>query len=377
MAQVLEAEKLSFTNRLVGNTAFMPIDKGIGPDKSNSPFIDGSSFSDELLFHKSQGRDITVKINSPGGRVDHGWNMVDAIIEAGACTFATGMAYSMAGVCLMFGKQGQRKAYSHSSIMIHAPRGIANGEYLEVVKNQFRSLIESRTKFTKAEIDDMMDSGKDYFFTPIQAKKKGIIDEIVSTDLQVPVFNTINELHIFYNNHLDDNKNQNKNMEFFNKFFGGKDESESMVNAVQMKSENEALKAEKVAKDSEIVSLKAKVEQLENSSKVTDAKTKATSLIKDAIKANKIAPNAEDEAKLIENATANFDAVKMLIDSMPSKKSVAAAAIVNDSGKNEKKTYEWMAKNDPEGLKNLYETDPELFNKLSDEYSQSTGKSED
>ena len=366
MVQNLAQDTLSFTNRIIGNTAFMLLDKGIGPDKARPSdlFIDGSNFSEEMYFHKSQGKNITVKINTPGGRVDHGWSMVDAILETGADTFAAGLAYSMGGICLMFGKY--RKAYSHSSIMIHSPRG-ASTTYLDVVKNQFRTLLESRTKFSKAEIDEMMDSGKDYFFTAKEALSKGIIDEIVYTDIQTPANASTNDLYLFYNNHIENTNETNMNI-FGKPLFGKDTEVENVEAAFKMKAENEVLKAEKLVKESEIESLKAKVNELENSGKVSSEKTKATDLIKGAISSKKIAPNAEDEAKLIENATANYDAVKMLIDALPSKKNVAVASVIDASAKKENMTYEHLAKHAPDQLQALAENDPELLNKLMDDY---------
>lgn len=344
----------------------MLVDKGIGPDRQSptDAYIDGSAFADEMYYHKSQGKDITVKINTFGGRVDHGWSMIDSIIETGADTFNVGMAYSMGGVCLMFGKY--RKSYSHASIMIHAPRG-GSPTLVDVFKNSFRTLLESRTKFSKTEIDEMMDSGKDYFFTAKEALVKGIIDEIIQTDLQVPVHASTNELHLFYNNHIDQNKDSN--MEFFNKFFGGKDESESMVNAVQMKSENEALKAEKAAKELELSNLRAKLTEAEAITAKAEHKNKAVELIENAVRANKFL-NLTEEAKetLIAGAITNYDATKIMVDNMASKKIGSVSNVITSSGgKTEALTYDFLAKHKPEELKNIAENDPELFDKLIDE----------
>lgn len=378
METVISTKNLVFTNRVVGNKVFMLLDKGIGIDK-DAPYILGSSFAEELYYWKSQGKDVTVKINSGGGKVFDGWSIIDAIRENEANTQVVGIAASMAGICLMFGKH--RSAYNFSRIMIHAPRG-GSKEFLNVIKGQFRDLLESRTKFTKDEINDMIDSGKDYFFDAKQALEKGIIDEVIETGKSVSinpsVLNDVSELHLIYNSALKEeftNKSETE-MEIFNKLFGGKSESENAIAAVQMKAENDTLKAEKAAWEKEKTSYENKLKELENAGKANEAKVKATALIEDAVKAGKLSfKDDAEKAKAVEGAIANYDFTKQMIDAMPTKKVVAAATIPAADGK-QIETYEWLAKNDPKKLAAIAETDPELFNKLSDEYNASQTKTE-
>lgn len=375
--EILTEQKrhLTFTNRVMGNTVFMLLDKGIGKFKDDTdPYIVGSAFAEELYYWKSQGKDITVKINSGGGSVFDGWSIIDAIRENDAKTQCIGVAASMAGVCLMFGKQGHRSAYNFARIMIHAPRG-GSKEFLEVVKGQFTDLLKSRTKFTEAEIKDIIDSGKDYFFTAYEAKQKGIIDEVIETGKTVAL--TPNQLldsramYMVYNSALQEEiqYKQDTEMEIFNKLFGGKSDSENAIAAVQMKAENEKLTAEKTAWATEKAALEAKIKTLEDASKTVDVKAKAKELIEGAEKAGKLTfKDAAAKTTAIESATANYDFTKSLIESMPAKKTVAAGAIILDDQKAEHNTYEWLAKNDPKKLNEIAESDPDLFDKLSDEY---------
>ena len=148
---------------------------------SEEPAISGESFAAEVYDWKGQGKDVTVKINSMGGNVYRGWDIVDSIIETKAKTENVGFAYSMAGLALIVGSD--RTAYPHSRAMIHAPRR-SDGKkdyHTDLIKDQFRTILKNHTKFTDAEINDMVDSGKDYFFDAKQMLEKGMIDRISST----------------------------------------------------------------------------------------------------------------------------------------------------------------------------------------------------
>lgn len=371
MAEVIEHKReTEFTNKVLGNTVFMLLNQQIGQDPKavNDPYINGANFAEEMYYWKSQGRDLSVKINSPGGKVSHGWNMIDSIIECGAETFNTGIAFSMAGMCLMAGKF--RKAYDFTAVMLHAPRG-TTGPLMDVVKNQFRVLLETRTKFTKEEVNEMVDSGKDYFFSAQEALKKGIIDEVVPSgrSFSPPTSASAKELCEFYNSY-EENQN-NEDMDFKDllaKLTGKGSEAESIVAVTEMKGKIDSLTASVTAKDQEITTLKAKVAELENAGKEDAAKVKAVKLIDDAEKAKKFVNlKAEEKQKFVEMATANYDGVKAMIDSMPSKKEFSAASTVSDD-KSKTETYEFLAKNDPKRLEDIFKNDPELFNKLSDEY---------
>jgi ATP-dependent Clp protease protease subunit len=374
MVQEKALKTLVFTNRVIGDRVYMLLDKGIGKFKDDpDPYILGSAFAEEMYYWKSQGKQITVKINSPGGSVFEGWSIIDAIRENDAATECIGIAASMAGICLMFGKTGHRSAYNFSRIMIHAPRG-GSKEFLDVVKAQFSDLLKSRTKFTETEIKDMIDSGKDYFFNAYEAKEKGIIDTVVETGKTVALTNTSDprSMYLVYNSapalQNEFNQTNNTEMEIFNKLFGGKSESENAIAAVQMKAENDALKAEKSAWEAEKKSFEEKIKSLENAGKEITAKQKATELIENAVKAGKLTFKDDSEkAKAIEGATANFDFTKSMIESMPAKKSFSIAAGISKE-KNEQLTYEWLTNNDPEKLKAIYNDDRELFDKLSNEY---------
>jgi len=362
-----------YTNKLIGNTAFMLLNKPIGASTNKNETISGPDFAKEVYAEKGLGREIKVKINCFGGDVFQGWDMVDSIIETKAKTEVAGVAYSMAGICLIVGSY--RTAYPHSKAMIHSPRR-ADGkkdesEFMKGIQAQFKSILKGYTKFTEDEITEMIDSGKDYYFTAQQMKDKGMIDEILPSKYNVYAGLSDKGMYEYCNTLIEQEQNSNIEMEILAKLFGGKTESENLVSAVQMKAENETLKASKAQSDSEIVALKAKIQELEAEKGKVSARKKAEELIESAVKADKLnGVKAEDKAKWIENATENYDVVKSMIDNMKAQKGVSAASFVSDE-KTKDKSYAWLAQNEPETLKAMAESDPELFEKLATEHAKS------
>jgi len=219
----------------------------------------------------------------------------------------------------------------------------------------------------------MVDSGKDYFFNAKEMLKKGMIDEIVQCDVNVtpPTHASAKDLCAFYNQY-EKNENEMESKSSFSalwaKLTGKTDESEQIVAFTSMQEEVKTLKASISSKDQELKDLKAKVTELEGAGKVNEAKVKAEALIASAEKAGKFAGlKPEDRAKLVEGAVANYDTTKIMIDSMASGKKVSAATLP-EGEKKDQMTYEYLAKNNPKELNRIAVEDPELFNKLSDEY---------
>jgi len=353
----------------------MLLNKPIGRPSKEENAIYGPDFADEMYSQKSQGNDVTVKINTLGGSVGQGWDMVDSIIETKAKTENVGFAYSMGGICLIVGSK--RTAYPHTRAMIHAPR-TADGKqhfHTELVKDQFRTILTNHTKFTEAEINDMIDSGKDYFFNAKEMLDKGMIDEIVPTGSYGNASGLSDvEAYEYYNSLIEEQETNNEEMEILAKLFGGKTETENLVSAVQMKAENDTLKAQKASVDAKVSALEAEIATLKAEKGAQDATKKATDLIEKGIADGKLINlTAEGKATLIASAVVNYDASDLMIKSMKAQKTVAASAIIDieAKGASKGKTYEWLANNAPDELNRMLKEEPELFNKLSDEYIES------
>lgn len=358
---IKERKDLVFTDKVIGNEVFMLLDRHIGMDES-MPFIDGSQFASEIYYWKSQGYQVKVKINSIGGSVIEGWSIIDAITECQAETINIGLAASMAGIALMFGKEGGRSTYDYSTCMIHAPKG-GSKVFLEVIRAQFKELLKTRTLFTEAEITDMMESGKDYFFDASQMLEKGIVDNIIVTDqtYRRPENASLNEVFAVYNSI---NKPKDEEMDIFNKLFGGKTEMESVANAVQLKADADSLKKENDSLKAKLVEAEGKVKEAE---KIANT-VKGKELVSNAVKAGKIADKPEVIAAWEKTADADFENTKSLIDSMVVQKVKSVVAVIEST--TSELTYEELANRDPKKLAEIAENDPELFAKLANEYQE-------
>ena len=143
----------------------------------------------ELLYLSSQNtNDIYMYINSPGGSVTAGMAIYDTMnfIPNDVCTICVGMCASMAAFLLSSGTKSKRYALKNSEVMIHQPLGGASGQATEIqiaaerilkLKDNLNRLLSSNTGQSLSKIKK--DTERDYFMDSFEAKKYGIIDEIL------------------------------------------------------------------------------------------------------------------------------------------------------------------------------------------------------
>lgn len=145
----------------------------------------------QLLFLESvdNSKDISIYINSPGGSVYAGLGMYDTMqfIKPDVATICTGMAASMAAVLMCAGEKGKRSALPHSRIMIHQPLGGAQGQAsdIEITAREILKLKDELYQIISKHSGQPMnkvtaDSDRDYWMKAEEAKKYGMIDEILS-----------------------------------------------------------------------------------------------------------------------------------------------------------------------------------------------------
>ena len=145
----------------------------------------------QLLFLESvdKEKDIQIYINSPGGSIYAGLGIYDTMqfIGPDVSTICTGIAASMAAVLLCAGKNGKRSGLTHSRVMIHQPLGGAQGQASDIeitareigkLKKELYEIIANHTgqKYDKVHAD----SDRDYWMKAIEAKKYGMIDEVLT-----------------------------------------------------------------------------------------------------------------------------------------------------------------------------------------------------
>lgn len=147
----------------------------------------------QLLYLDAEDseKEINLYINSPGGLVTAGLAVYDTIqyIKSPVTTICMGQAMSFGAVLLASGTKGKRYALPHSRIMIHQPLvwGGLSGqvtdieiESKELAENK-NKLIEILAKHTGQTVEKIRsDSERNYYMSAEEAKKYGIIDDILT-----------------------------------------------------------------------------------------------------------------------------------------------------------------------------------------------------
>ena len=144
----------------------------------------------QLMYLESlDDDDIEIYIDSPGGSVYSGLGLLDVMdyVKPDIVTMNTGLAASMAAVVLCSGTKGKRKSLKRSRTMIHQPLGYggyAQASDMEIeakeinsLKKELYEIISDRTGQTYDKVHK--DSDRDYWMTAQDAKKYGMIDEII------------------------------------------------------------------------------------------------------------------------------------------------------------------------------------------------------
>jgi ATP-dependent Clp protease protease subunit len=148
--------------------------------KANILYLD--SISDE---------DISLYINSGGGSVYSGLGLLDVMdyVNSDITTVNTGLAASMAAVVLCSGTKGKRKSLKRSRTMIHQP--LTYGGWMQQasdveieakemnhLKKELYKIISEKTGQSYDKV--YKDGDRDYWMSAQDAKKYGMIDEIIT-----------------------------------------------------------------------------------------------------------------------------------------------------------------------------------------------------
>lgn len=146
----------------------------------------------QLLYLESESdEDIKIYIDSPGGSVYSGLGLLDVMdfVTPDIVTINTGLAASMGAVILCSGAKGKRRALKRSRTMIHQPMSyggyVQQASDMEIeakeinsLKKELYEIISDRSGQSYDRVSK--DGDRDYWMTAIDAKKYGMIDEIVA-----------------------------------------------------------------------------------------------------------------------------------------------------------------------------------------------------
>ncbi len=146
----------------------------------------------QLLFLESENpdKDISFYINSPGGSVSAGLAIYDTMqfIKPDVSTMCVGQAASMGALLLTAGAKGKRYCLPHSRVMIHQPLGGYQGQATDIeihtreilkIRSQLNDLLAFHTGQSVETI--AIDTERDNFMGPAEAKEYGLIDELIET----------------------------------------------------------------------------------------------------------------------------------------------------------------------------------------------------
>ncbi|KAB3530072.1 ATP-dependent Clp endopeptidase proteolytic subunit ClpP [Alkaliphilus serpentinus] len=145
----------------------------------------------QLIFLEADDpdKDIQIYINSPGGSITAGMAIYDTMnyIKPDVSTLCIGMAASMGAFLLAAGKKGKRFALPNAEIMIHQPLGGTRGQAEDIrihaerilkMRDNINNILAERTGQPLDRIKK--DTDRDFFMEAEEAKKYGIIDDVIA-----------------------------------------------------------------------------------------------------------------------------------------------------------------------------------------------------
>ncbi len=144
----------------------------------------------QILFLQMEDpdKDINVYINSPGGMVTSGLAIYDTMqyVKCDISTFCIGQASSMGAILLSAGTKGKRYVLPHARVMIHQPWGGMQGAAADI-NIHVKEILNLRDKIYQILVDHTgqsiekikKDCDRDYFMSPEEAEKYGLVDEVI------------------------------------------------------------------------------------------------------------------------------------------------------------------------------------------------------
>jgi ATP-dependent Clp protease protease subunit len=141
-----------------------------------------------LLDAEDHERPVTMFVNSPGGSVDAGFAIYDAMqaVRPDCVTVCLGLAASMGQFLVTAGAPGKRFATPHARILMHQPHGAVQGwaKDIEIQAEQFEYLRRRMAELTAAHTGQpveqvLADADRDKWFTAQEAVEYGLVDAVL------------------------------------------------------------------------------------------------------------------------------------------------------------------------------------------------------
>jgi ATP-dependent Clp protease protease subunit len=113
------------------------------------------------------------------------------MVSCPIATYCVGEAASGAAVLLAGGTAGKRYCLPNSTVMVHQPHGGVRGQVSDI-EIQAKEILRLRAQLNdilakhtgKAAEKIASDTDRDFFMTALEAKEYGIVDEILTKQIQ-------------------------------------------------------------------------------------------------------------------------------------------------------------------------------------------------
>ncbi|MCD6422093.1 ATP-dependent Clp endopeptidase proteolytic subunit ClpP [bacterium] len=147
----------------------------------------------QLLFLEAEdpSKDIYLYINSPGGSVSAGLAIYDTMqyVKPDVATVCVGMAASMGAFLLAGGTKGKRFILPNARVLLHQVAGEIGGQATDI-KIQAQEILRLKKLINKILAENTgqplkrieKDTERDFYMNAEQAKKYGVVDEILTPE---------------------------------------------------------------------------------------------------------------------------------------------------------------------------------------------------
>ena len=142
-----------------------------------------------LWLDQQSDNDIQLYVNSPGGSVYDGYQILDTMnfIKSDVATSCLGMSASMGAIIFSSGQKGKRSIIPHGRFMIHQPiggTGRSQASDIEIVakeinklKTELYTILADNSNLSIEEIEKMAD--RDCWMTSDETIKYGFADKLI------------------------------------------------------------------------------------------------------------------------------------------------------------------------------------------------------
>jgi ATP-dependent Clp protease protease subunit len=343
------------------DTPIMLINKHIGYDENDGQGIDGAQFQKELIaLDGLEKKSIQIWINSVGGLVMDGYNIINAIqkTKTPVDTLCVGMAASIAAVIFQAGRK--RIMSDYGILMYHNPysEGVdKNNPLIEKMKDSLTTIICERSGMSRDDVDRMLD--RETYIDANEALQMKLCDSIESSvKLNTKYYpkNVTNKNKFWNEANKVINKyfNINNMQKVANKLGLNDDASENSILAAISALENKA----KAAEEEKEVSNKKNKEELDKMKEEMDEmkekynkmkeqydkakaeldeaedkakEEKAKACVKDYVSSGRIKNEEKIVAQWVAKLKEDFEGTKSLLDSIPVNKKSVTIPVANSN----------------------------------------------